>query len=54
MAKINVEPLPPAPKEYNQQYQAQMVRILQLALQRVNYAKETDLVRNMAKDWMGL
>lgn len=54
MAKINVEPLPPPPPEYSQQYQAQMVRILQLALQRVNYARDTDVIREVAKDWMGL
>lgn len=53
MAKINVEPLPPAPQEYAQQYQARMVRILQLALQRVNYARDTDQIRDMAKNWMG-
>lgn len=53
MAKINVEPLPPAPPEYSQQHISNMVRILQLAMQRVNYARDTDLIRNMAKDWMG-
>lgn len=53
MAKINVEPLPPAPLEYTPQYQANIVRILQLALQRVNYARDTDQIREMAKNWMG-
>jgi len=53
MAKINVEPLPPAPLEYTPQYQANMVRILQLALQRVNYARDTDLIREQAARWMG-
>lgn len=54
MAKIPIEPIPAAPKEYNQQYQDKLVRILQLALQRVNYTPEADNVRTLSKSWMGL
>ena len=53
MPKIQMEYLPPPPQQYDPRQQADLVRILQLTLQRVNYARETDLIRNMAKDWIG-
>ena len=52
MAKILLEPLPPAPMVYTQAHQERMVRILQLALQRVNYSPVSDTVRAEARAWL--
>jgi hypothetical protein len=54
MAKIQVEHLARPPLVYSQPYQASLVHTLQLALQRVDYSRESDAISRIGMDWIGL
>lgn len=54
MARIQLERLPNPPKQYDPQHMAAVVRALQLALQRADYAPQTEAIRLQAQSWIGL
>jgi len=54
MAKIQMEPLPPPAPEYTRQQQANLIRILQLTIQRIDYSRESDAIARIGMNWIGL
>ena len=49
-----MEPLPPPALEYTQRQQANLVRILQLTMQKIDYAREPDAIARIGMNWIGL
>ena len=54
MAKIQIKALGTPPVEYNHQQMALLINNLKLALQRVDYAQESDAISRIAMNWMGI
>jgi hypothetical protein len=54
MARIQIKTLGTPSVEYNHQQMSILINNLKLALQRVDYAQESDAVARIAMNWMGI